>query len=49
MSKKSIYQEPEVSVIALCLDSSVMAGSVAYSTDAISGEEVIWGTEFNPW
>lgn len=45
---KKIYQEPEMSVITLGLDSSVLTGSVQYSYSP-EGEDATWGSEYNPW
>jgi hypothetical protein len=48
MTKNKIYLEPEVRVVELCLEGAVLSGSDPTSASA-TGEEISWGTEFNPW
>lgn len=42
MTDNKIYQEPEVKVVTLCFEGSVLVGSV-------QGEDVTIGDEFDPW
>ena len=48
MTNNKIYQEPEVKVVALCFEGSVLVGSVQTGGNA-SGEDITWGDEFDPW
>lgn len=46
MTKSKIYVEPEVEIIAICLEGNVLAGSS--TTGKSSGEGITWGDEFDP-
>ena len=46
MTKKN-YLEPEVKIIALHLEGSVLSGSTLI--DDLSGEDIKFGDEFDPW
>lgn len=48
MTKNKIYLEPEVRVVELSLEGSVLAGSVQKEVGA-SGEDITWGDQFDPW
>ena len=48
MTKNKNYQEPEVSVVSLDLEGSVLAGSVLKEGTA-TGEDVTYGDVFDPW
>lgn len=48
MTKNKNYQEPEVSVVSLDLEGSVLAGSVQRNGTA-TGEDVTYGDVFDPW
>ena len=48
MTNNKIYQEPEVKVVNLCFEGSVLVGSVQQDGNA-SGEDITWGDEFDPW
>ena len=48
MTNKKIYQEPEVKVITLCFEGSVLVGSVQAGGNA-SGEDITWGDSHDPW
>lgn len=47
MTKTKNYLTPEVEIIALNLEGSVLAGST--TVDGASGENITWGDEFDPW
>ena len=44
---KKIYQEPEMKVVALHLEGSVLSGSTVL--EGLTGEDITYGDEFNPW
>lgn len=48
MTQRKIYQEPQVNVIELSLEGSILADSVQKTLWSI-GEDVTFGEEFNPW
>ena len=48
MTKNKIYQEPEVKVVTLCFEGSVLVGSVQTEMGA-TGENITYGDEFDPW
>lgn len=48
MTDNKIYQEPEVKVVTLCFEGSVLVGSVQQDGNA-SGEDITWGNEYDPW
>lgn len=48
MTKKEFYQKPEVNVIGICLESSVLSGS--YEKGIGSGEDILLEEdEYDPW
>jgi hypothetical protein len=46
MTNNKIYQEPEVKVVNLCFEGSVLVGSVQ---GGAKGEDVTVGEEYDPW
>lgn len=44
---KKIYQEPEMKVVALHLEGSVLSASTILNE--MSGEDITYGDEVNPW
>ena len=47
MTKNKIYETPELEVLALAVEGSVLAGSTL--ADGATGEGITWGNEFDPW
>lgn len=45
MTKKN-YLKPEVEEVSLHLEGCVLSSSVEGQAE---GEDIVWGTEFNPW
>lgn len=48
MTKDKIYEKPQLEVLALAIEGSVLAGSTLVDGNA-SGEGITWGDEFDPW
>lgn len=48
MTHKKNYLKPEVEVLALILEESVLTGSTLVDGNT-SGENITWGEEFDPW
>ena len=48
MTKNKIYEKPELEVLALAVEGSVLAGSTLANGNA-SGEDIKWGDTFDPW
>lgn len=47
MTKKEFYQKPEVNVIGISLENSVLSGS--YEKGIGSGEDILLEEEYDPW
>lgn len=47
MTKDKIYEKPQLEVLALAIEGSVLAGSTL--VDGASGEDITWGETFDPW
>ena len=48
MTNMKNYLKPEVEVLALILEESVLTGSTLVNGNA-SGENITWGDEYDPW
>ena len=47
MTKNKIYETPQLEVLALAIEGSVLSGSTL--VNGASGENITWGDEFDPW